>query len=44
MTRYGYRDAINGFFERKSVKLIAINASYHTVQFALFGLILGLWH
>lgn len=36
--------AINGFFERKSVKLIAINALFHTVQFALFGLILGLWH
>jgi hypothetical protein len=36
--------AINGFFERKSAKLIAINALYHTVQFALFGLILGLWH
>jgi hypothetical protein len=36
--------AINGFFERKSAKLIAINALYHTVQFALFGLVLGLWH
>lgn len=36
--------AINGFFERKSVKLIAVNALYHTVQFTLFGLILGLWH
>jgi hypothetical protein len=35
--------AINGFFERKSIKLIAINALYHTVQFAIFGLILGLW-
>jgi hypothetical protein len=36
--------AINGFFERKSAKLITINALYHTVQFTLFGLILGLWH
>lgn len=35
--------AINGFFERKSARLIAINAAYHTVQFTLFGLILGLW-
>lgn len=35
---------INGFFERKSWKLLAINSAYHTVQFTLFGLILGLWH
>ena len=35
---------INYLFERKSLKLFLINAGYHTVQFALMGLVLGLWH
>jgi hypothetical protein len=35
---------INGFFERKPVSLLLINSGFHTVQFAIFGLILGLWH
>jgi hypothetical protein len=35
---------INYLFEQKSVKLWVINGGYHTVQFTLFGLILGLWH
>ena len=35
---------INYLFERKTLKLFIINAGYHTVQFALIGLILGLWH
>ena len=35
---------INGFFEQKSVKLLAVNSLFHTVQFTLFGAILGLWH
>ena len=33
---------INYLFERKSFKLFAINAGYHTVQFAIFGLVLAL--
>lgn len=35
---------INGFFERKNVELMLINTGYHTVQFAVFGAILGIWH
>jgi len=35
---------INDLFERRSFKLWAINAGYHTLTFTLFGLILGLWH
>lgn len=35
---------INYLFERKSLKLFAINGGYHTLQFTLIGLILGLWH
>ncbi|MCC6983295.1 MAG: DUF1761 domain-containing protein [Bauldia sp.] len=35
---------INYLFERKSLALFLINGGFHTVQFALFGLILGLWH
>ena len=33
---------INYLFERRSLALWAINAGYHTLQFTLFGLILGL--
>jgi hypothetical protein len=35
---------INYLFERKSFRLLAINGGYHTVQFTLYGLILGLWN
>ena len=35
---------VNYLFERKSVKLFLINGGYHTLQFTLYGLILGLWH
>lgn len=35
---------INYLFERKSFTLFLVNAGYHTVQFTLFGMILGLWH
>ena len=35
---------VNYLFERKTVKLWVINGAYHTIQFTLFGLILGLWH
>ena len=35
---------INYLFERKSMKLFLINGGYHTLQFTLYGLILGLWH
>jgi hypothetical protein len=36
--------AIQGFFERKPVTLMLINAGFETVRFAGMGLILGLWH
>ena len=35
---------INYLFERKSFGLFLVNGGYHTVQFTLFGMILGLWH
>jgi len=35
---------INYLFSSRSMLLWAIDAGYHVVQFALFGLILGLWH
>lgn len=35
---------ISYLFERRSLLLFAINGGYHTVQFTLIGLILGLWH
>ena len=35
---------INYLFARRSVKLFLIDGGYHTLQFTLIGLILGLWH
>lgn len=35
---------INYAFAGRSLKLWAIDAGYHTLQFVLYGLILGLWH
>ena len=35
---------INYAFAQRSLKLWAIDAGYHTLQFSLYGLILGLWH
>ena len=35
---------INYLFTARSLKLWAIDAGYHTLQFTLYGLILGLWH
>jgi hypothetical protein len=35
---------INYLFERKSLSLFLINGGFHTLQFTLYGLILGLWH
>ena len=35
---------INYLFERKSFTLFLVNGGYHTVQFTVFGLVLGLWH
>ena len=35
---------INGLFQREKLSLVLINAGYHTLQFTLIGLILGLWH
>lgn len=34
---------ISYLFEKRSLALWAINAGYHTLQFTLYGLILGLW-
>ena len=31
-------------FAQRSFKLWLIDGGYHTVQFVLFGIILGLWH
>ena len=35
---------INYQFAHRSFKLWLIDGGYHTVQFVLFGLVLGLWH
>lgn len=35
---------INYLFARRSLKLWLIDAGYHTLQFALYGLVLGAWH
>ena len=36
--------AINYAFAQRSLKLWLIDAGYHTLQFTLYGLVLGLWH
>lgn len=35
---------INYLFANRSLKLWLIDGGYHTLQFTLYGLILGLWH
>jgi hypothetical protein len=35
---------INYLFERRPLSLFLVNGGYHTLQFTLYGLILGLWH
>jgi hypothetical protein len=35
---------INYLFERRSLALFLVNGGYHTMQFTLYGLVLGLWH
>jgi hypothetical protein len=35
---------INYLFEQRSLKLFLINGGYHTLQYTLIGLILGVWH
>ncbi len=35
---------INYQFAQRSIVLWLIDGGYHTVQFLLFGLVLGLWH
>ena len=35
---------INYLFAQRGSRLWLIDAGYHTLQFTLFGLILGLWH
>ena len=39
-TSFGINDA----FAQRSFKLWLIDAGYHTLQFTLYGVILGLWH
>jgi hypothetical protein len=36
--------AINYAFAGRSLKLWLIDGGYHTLQFAVYGMILGLWH
>lgn len=36
--------AINYAFANRSLKLWLIDSGYHTLQFTLYGLILGAWH
>ena len=36
--------AINYAFAGRSRKLWLIDGGFHTLQFTLYGLILGLWH
>ena len=36
--------AINYAFAQRSLKLWLIDGGYHTLQFSLYGVILGLWH
>ena len=35
---------INYLFEQRPLRLFLINGGYHTVQYTVIGLILGLWH
>jgi hypothetical protein len=35
---------INYQFEQKPFKLLLVNGGYHTVQYTLYGAVLGLWH
>lgn len=35
---------VNYAFSDKSLKLFLIDGGYHIVQFALYGLIVGVWH
>jgi hypothetical protein len=35
---------INYLFANRSLKLWLIDGGYHTLQFVLYGLVLGLWH
>ena len=35
---------INYLFAQRGLRLWLIDGGYHTVQFALFGLVLGFWH
>jgi|SRR5690349_5200759 len=36
--------AVNYAFAGRSLKLWLIDGGYHTLQFAVYGIILGLWH
>jgi hypothetical protein len=35
---------VNYAFANRGIKLWRIDGGYHTVQFGLIGLVLGLWH
>ena len=43
LTWVAFSLGVNYLFEGKSLKLFLINGGYHTVEFTLIGLILGLW-
>jgi hypothetical protein len=36
--------AINYQFEQRPARLLLINGGYHTLQYTLYGAVLGLWH
>jgi hypothetical protein len=44
LTWVAFSLGVNYLFEGKSLRLFLINGGYHTVEFTLIGLILGLWH
>jgi len=35
---------INYLFEHRPLSLFLVNGGYHTLQFTLYGFIIGLWH
>jgi hypothetical protein len=35
---------INYLFEQRPLRLFLINGGYHTMQYTLIGLVLGVWH
>ncbi|HWA63475.1 MAG TPA: DUF1761 domain-containing protein [Caulobacteraceae bacterium] len=44
LTWVAFSLGVNYLFEGRPLKLFLINGGYHTLEFTLIGLILGLWH